>query len=85
MDSPVLLSAPNIQLHAEMLVVAFLGLVHLSVVALIFVLGRRRRGGQRGDDNRAAPKLHSIRHTQLANLGKQCDIPDDAPLAGGGS
>ena len=81
----MLLSALNMQLHAEMPVDAFLGLVDIRVAALLFVLGRRRRGGQRGVDNRAAPKLHSIRHNQLADLGKTMPLPDDALQAGGGT
>ena len=63
---------PDVQLHSEVPLVTFLGLVHLRITALILVLGRGRCGNQRGVDNRAARKPHSIDHKQFADLGKEC-------------
>jgi len=44
---------PDVHLHAEIPVVAFLGLVHLGVAAAAGILGRAQRRNQRGVDQRA--------------------------------
>ena len=71
MDQPALAIRPDMQLHAEVPLVAFLGLVHLRMAALVFVLGRGRCRNQGRINYRATRELHSIRHEQLADLGKQ--------------
>src|SRR3954464_15243757 len=43
---------PDVGLHPEVPLIAFLGLVHLRVAALLLVLGRGRSGDDRGVDNR---------------------------------
>src|SRR3954453_1775379 len=43
---------PDIRLYAEVPLVALPGLVHLRVAAVLLVLGRGRRGDDRGIDNR---------------------------------
>jgi hypothetical protein len=62
---------PDVQLHVEVPLVAFPGLVHLRVAALLLIFGRGRCGDQRRIDNRAARQLHAISQQQLANFGEQ--------------
>ena len=62
---------PDVQLHPEVPIIAFLGLVHLRVAALVLVLGRGRRGDQGRIDNRAPRKLHAVGHQQFTDLGKE--------------
>ena len=54
----------DVQFHAEVPVLAFLGLMHLRITCFVLILGRGRRGNQRGVDDRAAGKPHSIGHEQ---------------------
>ena len=51
MDQASLAAGADVQLHADVPLVALLGLVHLRVAALLLVLGRGRRGNQGGIDN----------------------------------
>ena len=48
MEQPGLAVRPDVQLHSEVPRVTLLGLVHLWIAALVLVLGRGRRGNQRG-------------------------------------
>ncbi|MCY1311001.1 hypothetical protein D9M70_612520 [compost metagenome] len=43
----------DVRLHAEVVLVALLGLVHLRIALLILVFGRTRRMNQRGIDDGA--------------------------------
>ena len=71
MDQAGLTVRANVQLHAEVPLVALLGLVHFRVAALLLVLGRGRCGDQRGIDNRAARQLHAVGQQQFAHFGEQ--------------
>ncbi len=56
---------PDMRLHAEVPLVALLGLMHLGVTLAATVLGRAERGDQRGIDHRAALE-------QQALVGQHC-------------
>lgn len=60
----------NMQLHAEVPLVALLGLMHLGVAGFLFILGRGRDSDQRGIDNRAAGDLDTIGLKQCPHLGE---------------
>lgn len=63
---------PDVRLHSEMPLVTFLGLVHLRIALLLFVLGRGRRvmkdrrfyDGVRRDSNALAAEIaiHRIQY-----------------------
>src|ERR1041384_4930708 len=61
------------RLHAEMPLVTLLGLVHLRIAGLVFVLCRRRRGDDRGIDNCA------LAHQQAALLQHRPDLVEQHP------
>src|ERR1043165_3537963 len=68
---PALAIYADVDLHAEVPLIAFLRLLHLRVALLLLVLGRRRRGDQRGIDNRPARQLHALRQEQLTHFAEQ--------------
>ena len=58
----------KISVHAEVPLVALLGLMHLAITRLLGVLGRRRRVDDRGIDDRAGGHLQSICHQMPLQL-----------------
>ncbi len=54
-------SRPNVRFHAEIPLVAFLGLVHFRVALLFLVLGGGWRGDERGIHQRAFPQQQAAR------------------------
>ena len=70
-DQAALAVHADMQLHAEVPLVALLALVHLRVALARCVLGRGRGCDQRRIDNRATRELHAVGQQQLADLGKQ--------------
>lgn len=61
----------DMQLHAEVALVALLGLAHRGTTLAFPVLGRTGGGNQRGIDNRAARELHAIGQQQRPHPGEQ--------------
>src|SRR4029450_13746342 len=70
-DEPALAVHPDVQFHAEMPLLALLGLVHLRIAALLLILRRGRGGNQRGIHDRSPAQLHPVGQQQLAYPGKQ--------------
>jgi len=63
----------NMGLHAKVPFIAFLGLMHLGVALTAGVLGRGRRGNQRGVHHRARPQYQSLLAQQRINFHQ--DLP----------
>src|SRR6516164_4615138 len=61
----------KMSLHAEVPLVALLGLMHLGITRLLGVLGRRRRVDDRGVDDRAGGHLQSLCHQMPLHFIKQ--------------
>jgi hypothetical protein len=70
-DQLVLGIDANVRLHAEVPLLALLGLVHVWIPLLILVLGRGRRGDDGGVDDGAAGHLHALRFQVLVYLFEQ--------------
>lgn len=62
---------PNVELHAEMPVPAFAGLMHFGVARLLLVLGRTGRSEQGRIHNRAAIELHPAGLQNPAHLREE--------------
>ena len=71
MDQSRLAVRTDVQLHSEVPVLAFLGLVHLGIACFVLILGRGRCGNQRRIDNRATGKPHAVGHQQFADFGEE--------------
>src|SRR5215213_4709081 len=69
---PEATSTPMWAFIPKLPLVAFLRLVHLRVAALLLVLGRGRRGDDRGVDNRSLP------HQQAALLQQRADFVEQS-------
>ncbi len=61
----------DVQLHAEVPLLALAGLMHLRVTLLVLVLGGAGRTDDRGVHDRAATDLHPLGLQHLAHLGEQ--------------
>ena len=66
----------NVHLHAKNATVALLGLVHIGVSCLVFVLGRAGRGDGGGVHDGATGELEAALEQQSSDLGKhrQADL-----------
>ena len=70
MDQATATIHADVQFHAEVPLVAFLGLVHLRVAGLVLVLDRGRGGDQGGIDDGAARQAQAVLLQQFAHLGE---------------
>jgi hypothetical protein len=57
--------------HAEIPLVALLGLMHLGIARLVGIFGGRRRTDDRRNDNRAGGQLEPLRRQMPLHLVKQ--------------
>jgi hypothetical protein len=62
---------PDMQLRAEVPLLAFAGLVHLRVARLLLILRRARRADDRGVHDGAALQRHAAGLQHPADFGKQ--------------
>ncbi len=71
MHDPMAAIGTDVRLHTEVPLVAFLGLVHLRIARLLFVLRRARRVDDRRIDNRAPAHDDPAVGQMAVHLGKE--------------